>query len=94
MGVHQTLKPALALLQQMGIKLIAYIDNILILAESQEVTLDHTNALTYLLQCLVFVINQEESVIRLTKRIEFLDITVDSAESELRLSLRKIKELR
>ena len=90
----KALKPALALLRQMGIRFIAYIDDILILAESQEIALDHTSALTYLLQCLGFVINHEKSVLRPTRKIKFLGITVDSAQSELRLPLRKIKAIR
>ena len=34
----KTLKPALALLQEMGVRLIGYIDDILILAETREMT--------------------------------------------------------
>ena len=37
----KTLKPVLALLREMGMRLVAYIDDILILAESKERALDH-----------------------------------------------------
>ena len=54
----KTLKPALALLQEMGVRLIAYIDDILVLAESKELAVSHVEAVVYLLQCLGFQINQ------------------------------------
>ena len=74
--------------------MIAYTDDILILAESREAAVDHTNALTYLLQCLGFEINHKKSVLRPTKTIEFLGITVGSAQSKLRLPPGKIKKIR
>ena len=40
-GFTKTLKPALALLREMGVRLIAYIDDILVLAESQELAKNH-----------------------------------------------------
>ena len=56
----KTLKPALALLREMGVRLIAYIDDILILAESRELARSHAEGLVYLLQCLGFKINQKK----------------------------------
>ena len=50
----KTLKPALALLLEMGVRLITYIDDILVLAESQEQARSHAEAVVYLLQCLGF----------------------------------------
>ena len=43
----KTLKSALALLREMGVQLIAYIDNILILAESRELARSHVEGLVY-----------------------------------------------
>ena len=51
----KTLKPALALLRDMGVRLIAYI---LVLAESKEQTRNHAEALVYLLQCLGFKVTR------------------------------------
>ena len=87
----KTLKPVLALLREMGMHLVAYIDDILILAESKGMALDHVEALVYLLECLGFVINIEKSVIVPNQTIEFLDLTVNSFHMELRLPLQKMK---
>ena len=71
----KTLKPALALLREMGVRLIAYIDDILIQAESRELARSHAEGLVYLLQCLGFKINQKKSVLE-----QFLGLTVDTVQ--------------
>ena len=38
----------------MGMHLMAYINNIMILAESKEMALDHVESMVYLLECLEF----------------------------------------
>ena len=87
----KTLKPALALLREMGVRLIAYIDDILILAESQEQARNHAEALVYLLQCLGFKVNQKKSVLEPAQVMEFLGFTVDTVHMELKLPLEKIQ---
>ena len=59
----KTLKPATALLRGTGVRLIVYIDDMLVLAETREKAEEHAEALVYLLQCLGFVINQKKSVL-------------------------------
>ena len=78
----------------MGIRLIVHIDNILILSESREDAIEHTSAVTYLLECLGYVINREKLITIPTQEIEFLGITVDSTHLELRLPLSKMKKIR
>ena len=43
----KTLKPALATLRERGVRLIIYIDDLLILAESRELILDHVTGVRY-----------------------------------------------
>ena len=50
----KTLKPVAAQLRQLGVRLIIYIDDILILAESKELARDHAIGLVYLLENLGF----------------------------------------
>ena len=87
----KTLKPALALL---GVRLIAYIDDILILAETKEMAQDHVRGLTYLLECLGFKVNYQKSVMESAQSIEFLGLAVNSVSMELSLPLQKMKKIR
>ena len=87
MGFHKNPEAGSGSLTTVGnIWLIVYIDDILILAESQEVALDHTFTTG-------FVINHEKLVLCPTKTIEFLGILVDSTLKELRLPPRKITRI-
>ena len=79
----KTLKPALAVLRQRGVRMIAYIDDILIIAESRNQALEHSQVLVHLLECLGFIINTEKSVLTPHQTIEFLGLTVDSINMEL-----------
>ena len=89
----KTLRPAIALLRELGERLIAYIDDILILAESKEVVVDQVEALIYLLKCLGFIINEKKSITTPTQVIEFLGLTVDSVSMELKLPSEKMKKI-
>ena len=73
----KTLKPVEALLREMGVRLIIYIDTILILAETKEGTQEQAEALVYLLECLGFILNREKkSVLSPAQVMEFLGFTV------------------
>ena len=88
------LKPALSILWQMGVQLIAYIDSILIIAESRNQALEHSQALVHLLECLGFIINTEKSLLTADQTIELLGLIVNSISMELRLPPTKIKQIR
>ena len=90
----KTLKPALAILRQRGVRMIAYIDDILLIAGSKDQALDHAQALVHLLESLGFIINTEKSVLTPSQTIEFLGLSVSSIDMELRLPLAKIKQIR
>jgi len=90
----KTLKPIAALLRQMGVRLIVYIDDILLLAESRELAEEHAKGLWYLLECLGSIIHPHKSVLTPAQYIEFLGISVDSAQMELKLPAEKIKKIR
>ena len=90
----KTLKPALTLLRELGVRLVAYIDDILVMAETEEKSRDHKEGLFYLLENLGFIIHPEKKITTPTQEIEFLGMVVDSRTMELRLSGQKIKKLR
>ena len=58
----KVLKPIAAQLRELGVRLIVYIDNILILAEMPQLLKDHTMGLIYLLENLGFNIGYTRSV--------------------------------
>ena len=90
----KTLKPVAAQLRQLGVRLIVYIDDILLLAESKELARDHVIGLAYLLENLGFVVSKSKCVLEPTQTIEFLGFTVCSVQQELSLPSGKIKKIR
>ena len=56
----KVLKPLAAQLRELGVRLIIYIDNILILAETPRLLRDHTMGLIYLLENLGFIIDYKK----------------------------------
>ena len=90
----KTLKPVLTLLRDLGVRLVAYIDDILVLAETKVMAQSHTEALIYLLQNLGYIVHPKKTVKQPTQEIEFLRMVIDSRVIELRLSGQKIKKLR
>ena len=93
MGFTKTLKPVIALLRELGVQLIAYIDDILILAESREELERHVVALIYLLECMGDIINSKKSITNPSQTLEFLGLIVDTVSMELRLPLDKLKKI-
>ena len=90
----KTLKPLAAQLRQLGMRLIVYIDDILILAESKELARDHFIGLVYLLENLGFVISKPKCVLEPTQSVEFLGFSVNSVQQELSLPAGKMKKIR
>ena len=90
----KTLKPVIALLWELGVRLIAYINDILILAESREELERHVLALIYLLECMGYIINSKKSITNPAQTLEFLGLIVDTLSMELRLPLDKLKKIR
>ena len=90
----KTLKPVLTLLRELGVRLVAYIDDILVLAETVERAKIHTEALIYLLENLGYIVHPEKTITQPSQEIEFLGMVVDSRARELRLPGHKIKKLR
>ena len=72
--------------------LIAYIDNLLLLAESKDLILDQVTGVRYLLECLGFIVNIKKSILDPAQVIEFLGLSVDSLAMEIRLPPVKIKQ--
>ena len=96
----KTLKPVAALGRELGMRLVVYIDDILLgwQSRSQESARDQASALIYLLQCLGFTINKEKTISEPCQSLqEFLGFTVNTLTMEVAhvaLPLEKLKKIR
>ena len=93
-SVPKTTRPVVAALREIGLHLIIYIDNILLMAETKSLFNYHVTAVVYLLENLGFVINHPKSDLHPSQEIEFLGFTVNSKRMELKLPGEKIKKIR
>ena len=73
---HKTPKDALALLKRIGIRVVIYLD-MLIIGRTREETIALRDTVILLLQRLEFVINQKKSVMTPVQEIEFLGMIVN-----------------
>lgn len=88
------LKPIISFLRRRGIRLIIYLDDILILDQSEEGVIRAFKFTVHLLQFLGFVINWEKTIQVPVQRIEFLGLLVDSISLSFSLPPEKISKIR
>ena len=62
----------------MGIRLIIYLDDMVIMAASRDLAIEHTIIAVDLLSSLGFVLNEGKSVLVPTQELEFLRFLVNS----------------
>ena len=87
-------KPVAAFLRSLEVRLIVYIDDMLVKGKSPAEVLDHVGALSVLLEGLGFVINREKSITTPSQQIEFLGLQVDTSTMTLSLLGYKIRTIR
>ena len=87
------LKVPLTILRRLMIKLVAYLDDLLIMGKSIEETLQARDSVLYLFQQLGFTINWEKSVLQPTQEIEFLGMNLNSATMTVWLPQEKAQNL-
>ena len=87
------LKPVAALLREHGVRLVIYIDDILIMAEIKQLAEKQTVMLVFLLKNLGFLLSQK-SVYDPAQTMEFLGMVVDSLAMKLKVPGEKFKKLR
>ena len=73
--VHKVLMPAAATLHRLGMRLVLYLDDTLVLAQTREMAREFRTALE-LLYRLGFIINLK-SILNPTQKIEFLGFQLD-----------------
>lgn len=73
----------MASLRSQGIRLIIYLDDILVLSQSVEKLQGHLTTVITLLKSLGLTINMDKSVLTPAQRMEFLGLVVDSISLKL-----------
>ncbi len=82
----------MTILRTMGLRVIIYIDDILIMEETQSLAREHTAGLIFLLENLGFIINNPRSLLTPTQEIEFLGFSVNTVSMEIKLPGEKITD--
>jgi len=87
------LKPVVSFLRRIGIRLIMYLDDCLILNQDQDRLIRDRDTALWVLQMLGFVINWNKSSLIPTRCLEFLGFQVDSTTMSLLLPMDKIQDI-
>ena len=85
------MKPVTAVLRRIGVKIVIYLDDILILKQSKMGLIKDRNTLIMLLHKLGWLINWEKSSLLPTQITEFLGMTIDSVEMKIFLPEMKVQ---
>lgn len=88
------LHPVVAVLRQAGIRLVIYLDDILVMSSSRAEALKATATLLHLLYGLGFIVNLEKSQLSPRQEIAFLGFEIDSCRMVLRVSADRVRKLR
>jgi len=87
------LKPVPARLRHQGMRLIMYLDDMLVMAQSREELENHLSQITSLLELLGFVVNREKSQLVPAQICHYLGFIIDSKEMKIRLSEEKVTQI-
>ncbi|CAB4013557.1 Hypothetical predicted protein [Paramuricea clavata] len=88
------MKPVVGALRQRGIRLIIYLDDILIMAESHDLASHHAALTLNLLEGLGFIVNYQKSQLLPCQEMEFLGFLIDSNAMILQLPGEKLRKIR
>ena len=87
------LKPVVVALRRLGIRLVIYLDDLIILSDSKEGALRDLDITVGLLTSLGFLVNWDKSVLDPSRSIEFLGLLLDSVSLSLALPPEKVSSL-
>ena len=86
--------PIVAWLRQLGVRMVAYIDDFLLLTHSREEAYLQGQLMVTMFQALGFSINTEKSLLTPCQELEFLGATVQSLPPTLHLPQIKMKAIK
>ena len=87
------LKPVVAFLRTRNIRILIYLDDILLIGSSVKILRDHTTLVIDLLQNLGFIINFEKSVLTPSPVLEFLGFLINSNTMRFYLPQAKVTKV-
>ena len=87
------LRPVVAHLRKAGIRLIIYLDDILVMSPSASETITVINSVRSALESLRFIVNELKSIFKPTQSIEFLGIMVNSSKLAFCLPPKKVESI-
>ena len=87
------MKPVYSVLRKQGHNITGYIDDNLLLADTQEELSDTVKTTTNMLEKLGFTINKEKSVFTPSKQITYLGFVIDSENMTVTLAAEKIETI-
>ena len=88
------LKPVVLMLRKLGIRLVLYLDDMLITAKHREEAKSHLATIMDLLLSLGFIINLKKSVLSPTQELEFLGFVLRSRKMTIALPAQKLLTLK
>ena len=84
------LKPVVGTLRQLGIRIIVYLDDMLLMAQSKEMLKQHLATVLHTLIGLGFIINTSKSVFTPTQELEFLGFLLNTLLMTISLPWKKV----
>ena len=87
------LKPVMAILRKLGLRILTFLDDIIILNQNQDVLIQDRDSIIWLLQHLWFIINWGKSSLSPSQRVEYLGLIIDSETMTLTLPEKKVQDL-
>ena len=87
------LKPVVEMLRSMGLQVVIYIDDMLLMASSNDSLTHHIHLTLFLLENTGFIINEKKSLLEPTQEIEFLGMIINSKEMDISLLGSKIRDI-
>jgi hypothetical protein len=88
------LRPVLRWARSKGIRISAYLDDLIIIASFKALAKEHTSLVTNLLQRLGFLINSDKSALRPTQLLKHLGFYINTRKIILTLPKDKVRELK
>jgi hypothetical protein len=86
------MKPVITYLRSLGIRMVVYLDDMLILAQTKEELLKWRSIVLDLLENLGFLINYKKSELEPTKSLIFLGYLTDAINMQIKLPKEKVSQ--